>query len=140
MPIITPCLGYIKDTGTPKGRGVFAGRKISVGEVVEVCPIVILQSGWPGLSPELERLVFDWGYLTQKEPAICLALGWGSMYNHGNPANIRYVAVADKLQLHLISARVIEIDEEFTINYQSPGGGIISTKNEWFQSNGITPL
>jgi hypothetical protein len=33
---ISSSLGYINDTGTPKGRGVFASRVIEAGEVIEV--------------------------------------------------------------------------------------------------------
>jgi len=33
---------YVKATGTPQGRGVFAARRFSEDEVVEVSPVVIV--------------------------------------------------------------------------------------------------
>jgi hypothetical protein len=140
MANIKACLGYIKDTGTSKGRGVFASRKIFAGELVEACPVVVLGSSWNQRLPEVKRLVFNWGYLTKGQAASCLALGWGSMYNHANPANLKYVAVADELELHFISARDIEIDEELTVNYNHTGGDISSTDDIWFRDKGVTPI
>jgi hypothetical protein len=40
---VVPSSGYVKDTGTPKGRGVFASRSLQAGELVEVCPILLLR-------------------------------------------------------------------------------------------------
>lgn len=134
---IQASLGYIKDTGTSKGRGVFAGRKINAGELVEVCPVVLLGANCTQLPAELKRLLFNWGHLTKGEPAGCLVLGWGSMYNHANPANLRYVGVADDLQLHFIAVRDVEIDEVLSINYNHTGGQATSIDDVWFRRNGV---
>lgn len=140
MTAITPALGCIKDTGTPKGRGVFAARRIASGELVEVCPVVVLSTRWNEMPQEVQRVVFDWGYLTNGSPASCLALGWGSMYNHGNPANVQYHAIADALCIHFRAARDIDAGEELTINYNETGGGTDSTDDVWFQDTGVAPI
>lgn len=137
MTNIKACLGYIKETGSSKGRGVFASRRISTGELVEACPVVLLSPYWAQFPEELKRLLFNWGHLTKGEPAGCLALGWGSMYNHANPANLRYVALAEQQQLHFIAARDIEIHEELTINYNHTGGNVSSTDDVWFRKHGV---
>lgn len=137
MVNIQPCLGYIKHTGTSKGRGVFAARKIYGGELVEACPVVVIGSPSSQTPLELRRIVFDWGFLTNGPVARCLALGWGSMYNHANPANMKYLAYPDSYELHFISVRDIERDEELTINYNHTGGEVSSTDDVWFRTQGI---
>ena len=137
---IQSVVGYLKDTGTTKGRGVFAVRNISMGEIVEVCPVVVLGSRWNQIPKEVQRVVFDWGYLTKGEPASCLALGWGSMYNHANPANLLYRAVPENLCIQFVAARNIEANEELTVNCNETGGDISSTEDVWFKDSGVTPI
>lgn len=48
---------YVKDTGTPKGRGVFAARAFGEGEVVEECSMVLLRKPYEALHKELKTLV-----------------------------------------------------------------------------------
>jgi hypothetical protein len=38
--LLKPPSVYVKDTGTAKGRGVFALRDFTAGEVIELCPVV----------------------------------------------------------------------------------------------------
>jgi len=68
------------------------------------------------------------------------ALGWGSMYNHGNPANVRYSAKESDLSLVFSAARQIEVGEELTVNYNESYGDIHSSEDIWFQGRGITPI
>jgi hypothetical protein len=140
MLVISPALGYIKDTGTAKGRGVFAARAISANEIIETCPVIVLRSSWDQMPEDLQRVVFNWGYLTEQGPATCLALGWGSMYNHSNPANVRYRPLADQFCLQFVAARNIGVDEELTVNYNETGGDILSTEDNWFENAGIAPI
>ncbi|MBM3122508.1 MAG: SET domain-containing protein [Chloroflexi bacterium] len=140
MAGITAALGYVKDTGTAKGRGVFASRRLSAGEIVEACPVIVLPSRWNQMPTEVQHVVFDWGFLTRQRAASCLALGWGSMYNHANPANLRYVALADQGIMQFVAAREIEADEELTINYNETGGDISSTEDVWFKNAGVAPI
>lgn len=137
MTNIKACLGYITDTGTSKGRGVFASRQINSGELVEACPVVLLAPYCAQFPEEVKRLLFNWGHLTKGRSAGCLALGWGSMYNHANPANLKYVAFAEEQQLHFIAARDIEINEELTINYNHTGGNVSSTDDVWFRKHRV---
>ena len=45
------CIGYIKDTGTPKGFGLFASRAIAADEIVEICPVIQIKPGLPPKEP-----------------------------------------------------------------------------------------
>ncbi|MBD8900437.1 SET domain-containing protein-lysine N-methyltransferase [Rhodanobacter sp. DHG33] len=130
----------IKDTGTAKGRGIFATRAILAGEIVEICPVVLVHADWEEMPKQVQRIVFDWGRLTKGPCASCIALGWGSIYNHGNPANIRYSAEKDSLSMVFTAARDIALGEELTINYNETAGDIHSSEDVWFQDTGITPI
>lgn len=132
--------GEIKDTGTAKGSGIFAVRPIASGETIEICPVVVLHSHWGEMPDEIKRVVFDWGYLTKGARASCIALGWGSMYNHANPANVRYAASGDSQLMVFSAARDIAAGEELTVNYNETGGDIYSSEDVWFQDTGIEPI
>lgn len=134
-----PCsAGVIREIGDVKGRGVFASRAIAAGEVVEACPVMMVQ--WDLLPPDLQRMVFDWGYLTGGPANCALVFGWGSLYNHGNPANLRYSASAGDQRLVFCAARDIAAGEELTINYNRSGGDVHSTEDVWFERAGILPV
>ncbi|MDR7133911.1 hypothetical protein J2X06_001095 [Lysobacter niastensis] len=130
-------LGYLKDTGTPKGRGVFASRPITEGEVVELCPALVLTQ-LRALPRALRNYVYCWSKLAKGPPSSALALGYGSMYNHDNPSNLRYEALPDTGCMRFIAVRHIEAHEELTINYEAEGGGLESDLgNGWFDGAGI---
>jgi uncharacterized protein len=128
---------YVKDTGTPKGRGVFAARNIEQGEVIEVCHVVQLITPFLELPVELQRMVFDWESMAKIENMCVLALGFGSLYNHDNPANANCTAGADATTLIISAHRSIEQHEEITINYSGPPGEAISEEDSWFIGNGV---
>jgi uncharacterized protein len=130
----------VKDTGTPKGRGVFALRAFAEGEVVEVCPVVLFRMPFEELPEEVRRLVYDWGRLAGVPDAHALAFGYGSLYNHANPACLRYEADETGLLLCLVAVRGVAADEELTINYNAPSGVSESKDDYWFETNGVTPV
>ena len=137
-PRIVPPEVYIKHTGTPKGRGVFAGRAFKQDEVVEespVCPFDPLPDR--RLPQELKRIVFGWANLLgRKRMRPAIALGYGSMYNHANPASLRCQADAETLVLRFIAVRDIAADEELTINYNTVANPV-SNDDAWFKKNGV---
>lgn len=138
---IVPAQAYIADTGTRKGRGVFAAKPFAAGETVEVCPVVpFLLDGESRLPVELGRVIFNWGYLTGSPGPQGLALGYGSMYNHANPANMRYEADPASVSLRFIAVGAIAAGEELTVNYNAHGGGAEWSDNAWFRRMGVEPI
>lgn len=132
-------VALIKDTGDAKGRGVFAIRDIGRGEVVEVCPVLIVS--YSLLPKNLNDVIFGWSSLTgEANPLACIALGWGSMYNHDNPENMRYIANTTNVSLEFIAAREIVSGEELTINYNESYVDIISEEDIWFSKKEISPI
>ena len=91
IPRIYPPKVYVADTGTIKGRGVFAAKVFKAGELVELCPVVIFNN--PTLNIEqIQNIIFSWDGLTGSNKNIAaIALGYGSLYNHNNPSNMRYI-------------------------------------------------
>lgn len=131
---------YVRDTGTTKGRGVFAARAHAEGETVEACPVVLFPGAFNAVPDAVRKLLFNWGVLAQVQNTHCLALGYGSLYNHGNPANLRYEADAHAGVLRFIAVRAIVQDEELTVNYNAVGGGPHSCDDTWFERMGVTPF
>lgn len=125
-----PSLGYLAPTKTPKGLGVFASRMIDADEIVEIAPVICLGSAFAQLETELQRRVFDWERLASFQGISAVALGYGSMYNHGNPANMRYESAFGGGAIAFVAARAINVDEELTINYNN--SATLSSEDIWF--------
>jgi len=130
---LTPPCVHVKDTGTARGRGVFASRPFHKGEIIEVCPVVVIRGSFNALPVELRTLVYGWHVLALAPGTHAIALGYGSLYNSANPANMRFEADADTPALRFVAERDIAADEELTINYSSWGGAAHSTSNDWFK-------
>lgn len=100
-----------------KGRGVFARRLITRGEVFETCPVLVFPAGELGESTSgLWSYGFDWGC-----NQVALALGYGSLYNHSYRPNARYDDVGP-LTKAFKALRDIAPGEEITVNYNGEPG------------------
>lgn len=137
---IAPPLVVVKETGTPKGRGVFAGRDYRVGDLIEESPVVFIEAPFDELPSAMRTIVFNWGALSGSRPGHALALGYGSLYNHDNPANMRYAADPHRRLLRFVAARDIGRGEELTINYNAVGGGAEWRDDNWFERMAVTPI
>jgi hypothetical protein len=138
--VIAPTI-VLKDTGTPKGRGAFALSAHAENSIVEICPVVIFDVPDPDLLPkEIGRRIFKWSTLIGKQGMQRgLALGYGSMYNHANPANLRYCASRITQTMTFIANRQICVGDELTINYDEPSGLDSSSESAWMKREGIEP-
>lgn len=132
---ITPPAAFVKDTGTAKGRGVFAARDFAADEVVEIAPVILFaRKDFVGVPKPLKHVIFNWNWLVgQKDDRQAIALGFGSLYNHANPANMRYEADATLPAMRFVAVRDIAAGEELTINYNAHGGGHTWDDNQWFE-------
>jgi hypothetical protein len=110
-----------------KGRGVFARRLITKGEVIEKVPMIVMSAKEyeEELSgSRLSNYCFAWG-----RNQVALALGYGSIYNHSYKPNARYEDVGPQTKVFL-ALRVIESGEEITVNYN---GKPQSRSAVWFK-------
>lgn len=131
---------YVEDTGTAKGRGVFAARDFAEGELIEECAVIVVRAKLAKLPADLQRVVYDWEFLAGVKKTLAVALGFGSLYNHADPANMRYEADSKRLTIRFIAVRGVEAGEELTVNYAAEGGGPTGNDNEWFERMGVKPI
>ncbi len=108
---------FIQET-EGRGRGVFTDRDIKAGELIEVCPMLVLPYEDRQYIDKtlIYNYYFQWGE-GHKESAI--ALGYGSLYNHSRGANADYVSYYDDHELHISAYKDIAAGEEITINYNN---------------------
>jgi uncharacterized protein len=94
--------------------GVFASRDIAVGEIIEICPVLVFP------EEELEHLdqtimydyYFNW---TEREYAVCL--GYGSLYNHSYQPNAEYDMDFDQQTIDFFCIKPIPAGTEILVNY-----------------------
>lgn len=97
------------------GRGVFAQKDIYVGEVIEICPVIILT---PEERDKYTDTILDWYIFPwQTDNDACAPLGYGMLYNHSNTPNAEYDQnYTDKTMIYK-AIKPIKKGDEITINY-----------------------
>lgn len=132
-PTVRPPAVEVKNTGTAKGLGVYAVRDFRLGELVEECPVIVFAvSDWENLPQKIKERIFDWSGLTSGSSGQhALALGYGSLYNHANPASLKYSAVRSTMILQFSANREIRAGEELTINYDMRAGWNWEADSGW---------
>ena len=101
------------------GRGVFTAESIEEGTIVELAPAVVLSSADREVIHRTG--LHDYYFLWDTDRAA-IALGYGSLYNHGCPANLTFSMDYDFEQVAFRAARDIAAGEELLIDYQEGGG------------------
>ena len=101
------------DTSTVSGRGAFADRAISSGEIIERCPA--LEVSDKDVGGELLNYVF---YGNEQNLRL-VAMGYGMLFNHSPQPNVAYYRDDSPLgaELVLYALRDIRKGEELFYNY-----------------------
>ena len=102
------------------GMGVFAGRDFKKGEVLEVCPVLLVQ---PNEIKHLDKTSLCNHYFEWEDGGGALAMGYGSLYNHSWAATARAEHDFENETLTYTAARKIRKGEEITINYTGEPNG-----------------
>ncbi len=107
--------------------GIFCTEDIMADSVVEICPVLILEVAYAEKIVEghpLYGYYFEWA-----ESDKALALGYGSLYNHGPEPNASFET--DYAHEHIIfrSVRDIPAGEEILVDYHEG----IPGKPLWFE-------
>ena len=111
-----------------KGRGVFTRERIPANTVVEMAPVIVMESKDREHLDKtlLHDYIFEWG----KEKNKCaMALGLIPIYNHSYKSNCEYFMDFEDNSIMVKTVRVIENGEELTINYN---GDWNDGKKVWF--------
>jgi SET domain-containing protein len=93
-----------------RGRGVFALRAFAEGEVVEVCPTVVVDDDDAG------GVVRDYVFSARQPGKLLLVLGYGMLYNHAAHPNLFHRS-AGRLLIEFVALRDIAAGEELTHDY-----------------------
>ena len=98
------------------GRGVFANRSFKAGELIEIAPLILLD------SPERELLqttkLFHYYFLIgDPQFPVALGLGYSSLYNHAGKSNAQYSVSLKDSALLIRACKPIAAGDEITLNY-----------------------
>lgn len=99
------------------GRGVFCAHPLTAGDVIEICPVIVL----PGHEKDVlsHSLLYEYYYLWGEHQEQCaIALGYGSLYNHSVRANAEFTPDYNDDTIIFTALRDIETGEEITVDYQ----------------------
>jgi uncharacterized protein len=100
------------------GRGVFALRAFRAGEVIEVCPALVVPADqWRHVKrTTLFDYVFDWPH---PPGSVAVAFGFGSLYNHDAEGwNARFTLRPARREIVLRAAVPIGAGAQILIDYQ----------------------
>jgi SET domain-containing protein len=122
-------IGYLPLRVSHRGieRGVFAIHDLQAGEVVENAPVVIfpfqkdiMDHPDNSLRSAAENIILShhyWGPW-HDSTATCMALGYASLYNHNDPANIKINKNGDYNIISFITTRPVKVGEELCHDYR----------------------
>lgn len=114
------------------GRGVFTGVPIKKGDLIEICPVIVMKEGEMAVLDT--TTLYDYYFLWGDDQKLCaVALGFGSLYNHDCPSNSDYHMDFDELTIEIFAVRDIEAGDEITINYH---GDPEDASPTWFMTDG----
>ena len=118
---------YLKKT-TEKGRAVFTKEKIGTNMIIEESPVIVMSKDDRIHLDKtlLHDYIFEWG---EEKDRCCMALGYLPMYNHSYKSNCEYFMDFEEEIIQIKTIRIIERDEELTINYN---GNWNDNKKVWF--------
>jgi uncharacterized protein len=108
------------------GNGIFAITDIQKDEVIEVCPIIILNKKDKELIDK--TCLYDY-YFSWKEDACAIVLGYGSIYNHSYEPNAKYEKDFLNSRVIFRSVKTIKKGEEIIVNYN---GDPNNKEKVWF--------
>lgn len=100
-----------------RGRGVFTAESVTTGDVIEICPVIVLPPEDMDRihASRLHDYYFLWGP-GRDRPAI--ALGYGSLYNHSEQPNAEFELDFEEEVITIVCLHPISPGEEITIHYQ----------------------
>lgn len=118
---------YIADTGT-KGRGVFTNENFEPGDIIEVCPVILMSNDDYNKVQEtvLDDYISFWSDETSEYAIFC---GYGSFYNHSYHPNTIHTIDEKNKCIVFKALTPIKKGEELTVNYN---GDPSSLNGVWF--------
>jgi uncharacterized protein len=105
-----------------RGRGVFALRRFTAGEIIETCHVIVIPAAqWPRIENTVFfDYAFQWGSDGQ---TAAIAMGYGSFYNHSYTPNAVYAKRIEDVAIDFTALREIGEGEEIVVNYNGRPDG-----------------
>jgi len=112
-----------------EGRGVFCAHSLTTGDIIEICPVIVLDSSDLQLidNTGLYDYYWLWG---EKRTMPAIVLGYGSLYNHSFTPNAETEIEMDENQIIFRALKEIREHEEILIDYSS---GEQEYRDLWFK-------
>jgi len=128
---------------TISGYGVFAKEDIKTGDMIEECPVVILDGSHSNNKDwVLNRYAFTWNcscdICTKNGQSMCVPMGNGMLYNHSDEPNAYYVQDSFFRLFRFYAFKDIKKDEEITW-YYGHGYSLRLQKEKTLAPIGMTP-
>jgi len=100
---------------------VFAARRFTPQEIIEVCPVIALSEADARKldATRLHDYYFGWG---ENGRRAAIVLGYGSIYNHSSTPNAEHRKHLDEDAMSVVAVRPIEAGEEIFIRYETGKG------------------
>lgn len=106
---------FIMET-SDRGRGVFTTQDLPNGSLIEICPCIVLSTS--DTTKIHQTLLHDYYFLWDIDSKTsAIALGYGSLYNHSESPNAKFLIDYDAMNIKIVGLRDIKSMEELTINY-----------------------
>jgi SET domain-containing protein len=118
---------YVAET-EHRGRGMFCAEDIQKGTLIEICPLIKIPKNQ--LQTIDQTILYNYYFLLDEEeyPA-CIALGYGSMYNHAETPNAEVLMDANAKIMYVECIQTINAGDEILISYSNTRK---ETNNLWF--------
>ena len=101
-----------------KGRGVYTTKNIPANTIVEISPVIVLNSKERKIveATKLYNYIFEWGEIKKQG---CIALGYVSLYNHDYNANCDYEMDFEHQLITIRTVKTVKKGEELFVNYNA---------------------
>lgn len=97
------------------GRGIFATKNISKGELIEASPVLVIDK-WEAIevcSTVINNYVFSW----KDDESSALAFGHGSLFNHSKRQNVTYESNFADQTVEFYAEKDIKKGQQLFIDY-----------------------
>lgn len=109
---------YDIKTEEASGRGLYAAKEISPGEVISVCELLVLN---PIDTIAVNQTDLRYYVFKYSENQDCLVLGDGELFNHSDAPNVSFSLekVDNRLKMIFKCVKTIVTGEQLLIDYAS---------------------
>lgn len=105
---------FVNQSKTIKGMGVFAAEPIKKGEIIEVCPLILVPMKD---FEQVKKTKLYYYFFEYTKTYFAIALGYCSLYNHSYSPNAKYLYNYRKKTITIVALKNIDLNEEIFFNY-----------------------